>query len=671
MEKLDMQTTEITEKNIDKLAALFPHCITEVKEENGTVTRGVDFNLLKQEFSNSVVEGPRESYSINWPGKKASLISANAPISKTLRPCREESVDFDTTENLYIEGDNLEALKLLQESYLGKIKMIYIDPPYNTGKDFVYKDNFTRSEKEELEQSGQRSSDGGRLMSNTETNGRFHSDWLSMIYPRLKLARNLLQENGTIFISLDEGEIANLRKICDEIFGEDNFIECITWNKRIPKNDKGVGNIHEYILVYIKNAETKPIYSMRKDGLDDIYSLINDIKRKKISLDLAEKEIKKLYKKNAYDRGITLYNSFDKNYKLWGKINMSWPNANTFGPYYEVLHPITKQPVKIPDRGWRWKKSTFEEAANLSYGVYKSVDKLHDGSMLCGKIWFSSSHNMQPSSVTYLDEVNEFLLRSILSFKSDGGIEIEKIFDGKSFFSYPKPTSLLKILLGSMPSKQGEIYLDFFSGSSTTADAIIQLNAEDKVDRKFIMIQLNEDVDEKSEAYKAGYKNICEIGKERIRRAGKKIKEENEDKDGIENLDIGFRVLKIDSSNMKDVYYTPDQMSQSLLDSQESNVKENRTDEDLLFQILLDWGIDLTLPIRRENINNKEVYFVDEDTLAACFADDIDEEFVKELAKRKAMRVVFKESGFKSDEMKINIDQIFTQLSPDTEVRGI
>jgi len=336
-----------------------------------------------------------------------------------------------------------------------------------------------------------------------------------------------------------------------------------------------------------------------------------------------------------------------------------------------VLHPITKKPVKIPDRGWRWKKSTFEEAAQLSNGIYENIEKLHDGSMLCGKIWFSSSDNMQPSSVTYLDEVNEFLLRSILSFKSDGGIELEKIFDGKSFFSYPKPTNLLKILFGSMPANSGDIYLDFFAGSSTTADAIMQLNEEDNIRRRFIMVQLPEETDEKSEAYKAGYKTITEIGKERIRRAGKKIKEENASTEGIEELDIGFRVLKIDSSNMNDVYYTPDAMSQSLLDSQEDNIKEGRTSEDLLFQVLLDWGVDLTLPIVREKINNKEVYFVDDDTLAACFENDIDEAFVRELAKRKVMRVVFKESGFESDEMKINLEQIFTQLSPETEVRGI
>ncbi len=660
MEKIDGKSMDIVNENIAKLKELFPDVFSEGK---------VDFEALEATLG-EYVDAKEERYSFNWNGKAKARRIAQTPSTGTLRPAKEESKNWDTTENLYIEGDNLEVLKLLQKSYHKQVKMIYIDPPYNTGKDFVYKDNFKDNIKNYMEQTGQVDAQGNKLSTNSDASGRFHSNWLNMMYPRLKLARNLLKENGTIFISLDEGEVANLKKICDEIFGEDNFIECITWNKRIPKNDKGVGNIHEYILMYVKNSETKPVYSMRKDGLDDIYSLADELKKKEIPIDLAEKEIKKLYKKNAYDRGITLYNSFDKDYKLWGKINMSWPNANTFGPDYEVLHPVTKKPVKIPDRGWRWKKSTFEEAANLSNGVYQNIEKLHDGSMLCGRIWFSSSDDMQPSSVTYLDEVNEFLLRSILSFKSDGGIEVEKIFDGKSFFSYPKPTVLLKILFGSMPSQTGEIYLDFFSGSSTTADALMQLNEEDQVNRKYIMVQLPEETNEKSEAYKAGYKNICEIGKERIRRAGEKIIADNPDKD-LSDLDIGFKVFKLDSSNIKAWDPESDNLEQSLFEAV-NNIKSGRTEEDLLYEILLKYGLDLTLPIEELELAGKKVYVVGLGALVICLDEQITLDTMEEIAKLKEqyesddlMRVVFRDNGFKDAEVKTNAIQILKQSGID------
>jgi len=335
--------------------------------------------------------------------------------------------------------------------------MMYIDPPYNTGNDFIYNDNFTADKDEYDEASGQRDEDGGRLVANPDSNGRFHSDWLSMIYPRLKLARNLLRDDGVILISIDN-EQANMKKLCDEVLGEDNFVECITWNKRIPKNDKGIGNIHEYVLLYVKDRSSKPEFTMRKDGLDDIYVLLEKLKKKKTPLPQAEAEIKKLYKKNGYDRGITLYNSLDDYYRLWGKINMSWPNANTFGPTYDVFHPETDAVVNVPDRGWRWKKETFDDAAMYSDGKYQNIKKLHDGTFLCGKIWFAADENTQPSSITYLDEVNDFLLRSILSLKSDGGVEVEKLFEGKSYFSYPKPTSLLRTLFSPNPNNGENIF---------------------------------------------------------------------------------------------------------------------------------------------------------------------------------------------------------------------
>jgi len=629
MKKLNMKTTEVTEENIDKLAALFPHCITEVQEEDGTITRGVDFNLLKQEFSNSVVDGPRESYTINWPGKKASLISANTPINKTLRPCREESVNFDTTENLYIEGDNLEALKLLQESYLGKIKMIYIDPPYNTGKDFVYKDNFTRSEKEELEESGQRDNEGGRLIANTESNGRYHSDWMSMMYPRLKLARNLLQDKGSIFISIDDNEVSNLRKICDEIFGEENFVSNIIWQKKYSKqNDsKTLSNTHDHILLYAKKKEiwTPGKIDRKEDQLKGYKNIDNDERGRWQSV---------VYTCN--------------------KTRAQRPNL-----YYPIVNPYTgKEIYPNENRVWAYEKSRTK----------RMLDE--------NRLWWGIDGKLEkPRLKTFLNEVGLGLvpdtlwLRTEVGDTQDSAREILSLFD-TPVFDTPKPTKLIERQL-NIGTNENDIILDFFSGSSTTAHAIMNVNANNKSKRKYICIQLAEKTNEKSDGFKSGYKTIAEIGKERIRRAGKKIKEENKDKEGIEDLDIGFRVLKIASSNMKDVYYKPDQMSQSLLDSQEINIKEDRTDEDLLFQILLDWGVDLTLAIKREKINNKEVYFVDEDTLAACFENDLDEEFVRELANRKVMRVVFKESGFGSDEMKINIEQIFAQLSPDTEVRGI
>lgn len=668
MEKLKMHTPDLTQDNIARIRELFPSCVTEAKGADGSIKLTIDFDQLKQELSGQIVEGPQERYQLNWPGKREALLTANAPIAKTLRPVRDESVDFDTTKNLFIEGDNLDALKLLQETYLGKIKMIYIDPPYNTGSDLIYEDSFASSLDNYLSQSNQKDESGNRLIANTESNGRFHSDWMSMIYPRMKLARNLLSDDGIIFISIGNDEISNLRRICDEVFGESNFVECITWNKRIPKNDKGVGNIHEYILIYVKDSSFRQELVMRKDGLDDIYELVEKLKKSKEPLSQAEEEIKKLYKKQGYDRGITLYNSFDSNYRLWGKINMSWPNATTFGPRYEVPHPKTGRPVSIPDRGWRWKKETFWEAANFVDNKYQSVKELHDGSFMCGKIWFAKDETTQPSSITYLDEVNTFLLRSVLSLKSDGGIEVEGIFEGKNFFSYPKPTKLLHVLLSSVNMKDGDIVLDFFAGSGTTAHSIMQMNVEEGKNVKFILIQLAEECAPETEAYKNGYKTIADVSKARISRAGNKIKEENP----LFKGDIGFRVLKVDSSNMADIYYIPDNVEQKQLLDAVSNIKPDRDNpEDLLFQVLLDWGVDLTLPIVRKNIQGKAIYFVDDNALVACFDKGITEELVKELAENKPLRVVFRDNGFESDTVKINVDQIFKQLSPGTEVKSI
>lgn len=597
-------------------------------------------------------------------GKRAAIAEANKPIRKTLRPCKAESKNWDTTENLYIEGDNLEVLKLLQESYLGKVKMIYIDPPYNKGNDYIYNDNFKQIQQEYDEEAGLFDENENRLFKNTETNGRFHSDWCSMMYSRLMLAKNFLSDDGVIFISIDDDEITNLKKITDEIFGEKNFVDCITWNTRVPKNDnKGLGNIHQYIIVYNKSQKFNRKFMMGKEGIEEVFDFIKILKRKNLTIPDAEKELKNFYNKKGYDRGITLYNSLDNLYRPWGKINMSWPNSDSFGPDYDILHPITKKPVKKPDRGWRWNRETLKTHLGNN-----SLIKVHDGSWVCGDIWFGKDESVQPSSIKYLNDVSKLLLRTIISLKSDGGVELEKIFDRKSFFSNPKPVSLIKILINAI-EENDYIIMDFFSGSATTAHAVMQLNAEDGGHRKFIMVQLPEVCDEKSEAYKAGYKNICEIGKERIRRAGEKIKADNPLT--TQDLDIGFRVFKVDSSNMNDVYYSAGEYSQDMLTNLEDNIKHDRTDLDLLFGCLLDWGLPVSLPYTSEQIENCTVHTYNDGDLVACFDENIPESVIKEIAKRKPMRAVFRDAGFGTSPEKINVTEIFKMLAPDTDVKVI
>ncbi len=665
MDKLKMHSLDGVERNIELIGKLFPNAITEVMRD-GKVEHAIDFDVLRQELSDSIVEGREERYQFTWPDKKKAMLAAKAPITATLRPVAADSVGKDGTpggfdsENLYIEGDNLEVLKLLQETYLGKVKMIYIDPPYNTGNDFVYEDDFAQSAAEYMDNSGQYDEEGNRLVTNTESNGRFHTDWLNMIYPRLRLAKDLLADDGAVFISLDDNEIKNLLKICDEVFGEDNFVDCITWNKRVPKNDNnGIGNIHEYIVVYVKDATYKRQFTMQKDGLDEISALLSDCKAKKVPIPEAEAKLKEFYKERGFDRGITLYNCLDENYEPWGKINMSWPNADTFGPRYDVIHPGTHKPTKVPDRGWRWTKTTFDSVVN-----YDTAIERYDGSWVCGGIWFAKDENTQPSSIKYLRDVGRMLLRSIISLKSDGGIEVEKIFEGKSYFPYPKPVSLIEVLINSIEEKEG-IFLDFFAGSSTTAHAIMKLNCEDNGHRKFIMVQLPEKTDKKSEAYKAGYKNICEIGKERIRRAGRKIKEYA----GLTapaDLDIGFRCLRLDESNMKPVYYAPEKTQQQDLFSLVDNMKEDRTPEDLLFQVMLDLGVLLSSPIEVKEIAGKKVFNVADGFLLACFDHDVTEETVKAIAQMKPYYAVFRDSSMANDSVATNFEQVFETYSSDT-----
>lgn len=668
MDKLKMHTPNLADENFKNLSAMFPNAVTETitgygEDGKAIIERAIDADVLRQEISAQVVEGAQERYQFTWPDKKKSVVLANAPIAKTLRLDREKSVGRDGTEgnidseNMYIEGDNLDALKLLQETYLGKVKMIYIDPPYNTGNDFIYEDDFSKSTDEYLADSGQFDEEGNRLVQNTESNGRFHTDWVNMLYPRLRVAKDLLAADGVAFISIDNCEFENLTKICNEVFGAGNFIDCITWNTRVPKNDnKGLGNIHQYILVYIKDKVFNRQFTMQKDGLEDVFELLEKLKKQGIPIPEAEEELKKFYKKKGYDRGITLYSALDDNYQPWGKINMSWPNSDTFGPAYEVLHPVTHCPVKKPDRGWRWGKETFDIHLD-----YEHTIRRYDGSYICGDIWFSKDENTQPSSIKYLRDTSKMLLRTIISLKSDGGVELENIFGRKSFFSNPKPTSLIEVLADSI-NEPNAIIMDFFSGSATTAHAVMQLNAEDGGNRKFIMVQLPEVTDEKSEACKAGYKTICEIGEERIRRAGKKIKEET----GAD-IDYGFRVFRVDSSNMEDVYYRPSDYKQEQMSLYADNIKPDRTPEDLLFQVMLDLGVILSSKIEEEEIAGKKIFSVEKGYLIACFDNNVTEETVTEIAKRKPFYAVFRDSGMASDSVVVNFEQIFETYSPKTQ----
>jgi len=624
MEKLKMHSPNFAEENIEKLSALFPGCVTESNDENGCLKKSIDFDLLKQELSTAIVDGPQERYHLNWPGKREALLTANAPIAKTLRPCHEESVDFDTTENLFIEGDNLDALKLLQETYLSEIKMIYIDPPYNTGKDFIYADNFAKSTEEYLLDSGQKDGEGNRLVTNTDSNGRFHSDWLSMMYSRLKLSRSLLKDDGVIFISIDDCEVANLRKICDEIFGTENFVTEFIWKRRASSAmaDNNVSADHEYVIAY------------QKGGLEGFFGVKKDFKN---------------YKNPDNDpRGSWVL----------GDLTVGMTASMRPNQAYDLIDPKTGCSFPYnPNRVWAYIPSSMKKMLEEGRVIFPE-DSSKRPMQKRFKNELKSTHN--PLSSLIIDKVG---------LNTEATRQIQQIMGG-NIFDYSKPLSLLTTLIPQVCNGD-DIVLDFFAGSSVTAHAVMQLNSKDIGKRKFIMVQLPEACDEKTEAFKAGYKTIAEISKERIRRTGKKIKEENALT--APDLDTGFRVLKVDSSNMEDVYYAPDDVEQDLLTLQTENIKDDRTSEDLLFQVLLDWGVDLSLPITKETIAGHEVFFVDGNALAACFAKNgqITENFCKELSKRQPLRTVFRDSGFKDDSIKINVEQIFKLMSPHTDVKTI
>ncbi len=659
MDKMKMQTANKADENFKKLAEMFPNAVTETINENGEVVRAIDKDVLMQEISCKVVDGNEERYQFTWPDKKKSVLLANAPINKALRPCREESVDFDNTENLYIEGDNLEVLKLLQETYLGKIKMIYIDPPYNTGNDFVYEDDFAQSTDEYLTNSGQYDEDGNRLVKNLDSNGRFHTDWLNMIYPRLRIAKDLLSDDGIMFISIDDNEIDNLTRCCSEIYGESNLIATFVVASNSAKNNsKFVSITHEYLLCVAKNKEETPAgWAVAKTNSDSFVKVSQQLVKSGKTMDEIHSELLALVKYPKYYE-FDHYTYVDKR----GPFRASDLTAPGSKAKYDVIHPVTKKPCKTGTRGWAYSESEMQKLIDNDY------------------ILFGSTEDVMPQLKNYLFDNEKSLPKSVLFFDSQSSTKWMKA--QKFGFDFPKAIDYIKFVISMYPSTEFEV-LDFFSGSATTAHAVMQLNAEDGGHRKFIMVQLPEETDEKSEAYKAGYKNICEIGKERIRRAGNKILEEatqetadiakygesyevNETMNKYKNLDVGFRVLKCDSSNMKEVYYNPAEYEPSLFSSLEDNIKEDRTPEDLLFQVMLDLGVLLSSKIEETTIAGKKVFNVEDNYLIACFDEDITDDVITEIAKQKPYYFVMRDSSMANDSVATNFEQIFDTYSPDT-----
>ncbi len=624
MENLKMQTTDVVDENIKRIGEFFPNCLTERLNAEGKPEVAIDFDQLRQELSKDIVEGPEERYQFTWPDKRNAIRLANAPTTDTLRPCREESVDFDNTQNLYIEGDNLQVLKLLRENYLGKVKMIYIDPPYNTGNDFVYNDNFDQDKQEYVHNSGQYDEEGYQMVTNTESNGRFHTDWLNMIYPRLKVAKDLLSADGVIFISIDDNEQRNLKILCDEVFGNSNFVAMIPWRKRTAKSDVpfGVSQDYEWIIVYAKSN----MFNASVEGKERKYYTTPDFPNRPWRVHDLTKQT------TASER----------------------PNS-----FFTIVNPKTGEEYPAnPNRTWAITEETFEQYYKENRMVFPGDYDFLNISKPVLRYW--KEDDMQKAGDSFGRVAVSTKLPEEIGMSQDGTKEVTDIFKGK-IFSFPKPSSLIKFYL-QIINDNSALVLDFFSGSATTADAVMQLNSKDGGKRKFIMVQLPEPTDEKSEAYKAGYKNICEIGKERIRRAGKKIKEESPLT--TQDLDTGFRVLKLDSSNMQDVYYTPAEFNeQKLFDD---NIKPDRTEEDLLFQTMIELGIELSAKIEQTQIAGKTVWNVSDGYLMACFDEGVNESTIKEIAKKKPFYFVMRDSSMQTDNVADNFEQIWSEYSNDT-----
>lgn len=672
MEKLKMHSTDLTQENVAKVRALFPGCVTEAADESGTIRLAVDFDQLRQELSDYVVEGLQERYQISWPGKREALITSSAPIAKTLRPQISESGSFDHTQNLFIEGDNLEALKLIQETYLGSIRLIYIDPPYNTGSDFIYDDDFASSTDEFLERSLQTDDVGNRLVTNLESNGRFHSDWMSMIYARLRLARNLLADDGIILASIGPEEVKNLLAIMGEVFGEDNRISILTWEKGRKNDSTFFSDSAEYMLVYAKDKSSLSAngkWREKKEGMEPILEKYDSL-RGRLGDDhpSIELEMRKFYagldeddpaKKLAH-----FFRSDDRGLFFGADIS----SASTSIPDYEILHPITKKPVKKPSRGWGATEPVM-------------LERIRNDEVL-----FGSDETTIPLKKSYLRDVDSIVKTPVFYKDGRAASGVLKSLFGDVIFNNPKDHLFLaEIIAYCLQGAKDATVLDFFAGSSSTAHAVFELNSRDGGARRIIMVQMPEELKVETATSPAAKQtiqraikflnsigkplNIAEISKERIRRAGAKLLEGDCHADW--NKDVGFRVLKIDTSNMQDVYYRPDEVDQKDLLHAVDNIKPDRTPEDLLFQVLVDWGVDLTLPIRRETVQGKTVFFVDENALVACFDTGVTEELVKELAGRDPLRVVFRDNGFVSDAVKINVEQVFRQLSAGTDVKSI
>lgn len=654
MNKLKMHSPNLTQDNIARIHDLFPGCVTEAKGEDGSVKLVVDFDQLRQELAESIVEEQQERYHLNWPGKREALLTANTPIAKTLRPSRNESVDFDATRNLFIEGDNLDALKLLQETYLGKIKLVYIDPPYNTGKDFIYKDDFSTDVGDYLQQSNQADSQGGRLVANTEANGRFHSDWLSMIYPRLKLARNLLLDDGAILISIDDNEVGNLRKVCDEIFGEENFIGQIVWQRSKKGDSKLIAKVHEYILCYVRDKDSvlaSGIWRRPKEGADQVLSKYAELRASLGANHQAIRaEMQTWYKQLSNDdpRKAHKHYNWSDDRGLYFAADFAGPDdGRESRPRHDILHPVTGRSCKKPSTGWRW------DEEKTKWALAQTPPRIH----------FGPDETTIPTRKSYLFEIDSEPYSSV--FYRDGRsatLEVEELV-GKGWFPFPKNTDVLTELI-ELVTKPEDIILDFFAGSGSTGHAVMKVNQAHGSKRRFILVQIPEETGRTT-----GYATIAEITKKRLLESGKKIAPVA----GSTGMDTGFRVLKIDTSNMADVYYAPDALDKAKFDLFVDNIKPDRTPEDLLFQVMLDWGVDLALPITKQSIQGKDVFFVDGNALAACFdaSGSIDEAFVKGLAKHLPLRVVFRDAGYKNSAVKINVEQIFKLLSPATEVKCI
>ncbi|WP_234130821.1 site-specific DNA-methyltransferase [Bacteroides uniformis] len=637
----------MADKNFHKLVELFPNIVTETIDENGEVVRAIDKDMLMQEISVKVVEGRDERYQFTWPDKRKAILAANAPSTNTLRPCREESVNFNNTENLYIEGDNLEVLKLLQENYLNKVKLIYIDPPYNTGKEFVYPDKFSQSTAEYMARSGQYDEEGNILTPNMESNGRFHTDWLNMMYSRLKISRNLLTNDGVIFISIDQNEVENLKKICNELYGDANFVGEIIWQSATDNNPRQISTEHEYILCYAKNVNALTPWLIESDKAEKINLQYKLIKNKVSDIVEQQKELRKWIKANEAElKGVTHYNNVDERGVYSNSTNSS--NTKPGGYTFDIIHPVTGRPCAKPAFGWRWTEKTFWD-----------YDKV-------GDIEWGKDETTQPHVKKRIETVKE-QFKSI--YYEDGRAstkQLEQLLGGKKIFDNPKSVLLLSRIIGFAAQDDDCIIVDFFSGSATTAHAVMEINAKNRTHKKYIMVQLQEPTEPKSEAAKAGFKNICEIGKERIRQAAKMIKETYPDAP----FDEGFRVLKLDSSNMQQVWYTPnDYVLNDLFDATVDNVKPDRDAEDLLFQAMLELDCPLSSKIEKQNICGKTVYSIAEGYLMACFENGVDDEIISTIAQKKPYYFVMRDSSMASDSVAVNFDQLFKAYSPDTHLK--